>query len=130
MRMQIRLLRVCLLGVALVLVLEGRRTSAGEVQYDAMLRRDPFTPLIGPNGVLLRSFDPSGYQLEGIIYDQVDGSLALINGEFYGEGEKVKRAVIKKIHTDRVTITENNEEIILWLNPETQTGGEKNAKKK
>ncbi|MBI3306217.1 MAG: hypothetical protein HYZ84_00220 [Candidatus Omnitrophica bacterium] len=129
MRIKYRLLFACLLLLALAFVGGGRKVSAVEAQYDALEKRDPFVPLIGRGGVLLHVFDPSGYQIEGIIYDQIDGSLALINGEFYREGEKVKEAVVKKIHTDRVIIAETNDEITLWLNPDTQNGGNSNAKK-
>ena len=95
MKIHLRLLLTSLVMIGLV-VLSSHRGSAAEIVYESTGHRDPFVPLIGPGGVILRSFDPSGYQVEGIIYDQIDGSLALINGEFYKEGEKVKTATVKK----------------------------------
>ena len=124
-----RLLLICLLWLMLALAAGAHKASA-EVQYDALHRRDPFVPLIGTDGKLMLTFDPTGYQVEGIIYDQVEGSLALINGEFYSEGEKVKDAVVKKIRTDRVILAESDQEITLWLNPDTQNGGNHETGKK
>lgn len=50
--------------------------SVAEVTYDSGNRRDPFVPLEGVDGMYQGS--PSGFVLEGIIYDPTGGLLRLL----------------------------------------------------
>ena len=94
------------------------------VKYESGERRDPFTPLIGPGGMVLQEFNPNDLKVEGIIYDPLKGSLALINGEFYKKGDVLKEITITKILKDRVVVTKDNEEKVLWIRDESEQQGE------
>ncbi len=91
---------------------------AAEIRYDNGGRRDPFTPLIGPNGALTYKFNPTDLNIEGIIYDPRGTSLVLLNGEFYKEGQTVKNATVISIFKDRVLLRQEDEEKTIWLRDE------------
>jgi hypothetical protein len=92
---------------------------ADEIRYDSGNRRDPFVPLIGPGGALILKFNPGDLNIEGIIYDpKGTGSLVLVNGEFYKEGQTVNNSTIVSIFKDRVVFSQDNEEKILWIRDE------------
>lgn len=110
--------------VALILGLYFSPASAEKIQYESGNRRDPFFPLISADGVIVKTTDFSGYHVEGIIYDQREGSMALVNGEYYREGENVRGAILKKVHKDRVILVEEDEEVTLWLNLDTKEEGD------
>ncbi|PIQ89011.1 MAG: hypothetical protein COV72_05050 [Candidatus Omnitrophica bacterium CG11_big_fil_rev_8_21_14_0_20_42_13] len=80
--------------------------------YKAQGKRDPFIPLVTPEG-LIRSFedeaDKSGFYLEGIIYDYSGESLAIINGEIVKKGEIVAGMEILDIEKDKVVVLQNGE---------------------
>ena len=95
--------------------------SAGEIQYHSADRRDPFIPLIGPDGSLrygALSFKSGEFKVEGIIYDPVEGSYALINGQFLKEGDQINNAQVVSILRDRVILSVNNEQQVIWLREE------------
>lgn len=94
------------------------------INYDKAERRDPFTPLIGPGGTILQGFNPNDLKVEGIIYDPNRGSLALINGEFYKRGDTLKDIIVTQIYKDRVVITKEGEEKILWIREDSEQQGE------
>ena len=101
---------------------------AEEVRYDSGNRRDPFIPLVGPEGIVKQVFNPSGLNVEGIIFDPLHGSLALVNGEFYREKDKVGQATLVGIYKDHVVLQQEEERKTLWLR-EDDNGGKKNDKK-
>lgn len=105
-----------LLVISLFYVME---LSADEIRYDSGGRRDPFIPLVGPGGVVKYGFKSAGqFKVEGIIYDPVEGSYALINGEFLKEGDPVGNAQLISILKDRVVLSVNKDEQVLWLREE------------
>ena len=111
--------------MAVVLMTCSQRSIlADEITYDSHNRRDPFAPLIGPDGVSRVSFDTHDFLIEGIIHDPTAESLVLINGEFYKEGETVGDAVVLQILKDRVILKQDGEEKTLWIVEETEKGGE------
>ena len=92
---------------------------AEEVRYDSGARRDPMIPLVGPDGIVSVKFNPDDLNIEGIIFDMNRaGSLVLINGEFYKEGESVKNSTIITIMKDRVILRQDDEEKSLWIRDE------------
>ncbi|MCM8775419.1 MAG: hypothetical protein NC930_03600 [Candidatus Omnitrophica bacterium] len=118
--------KTCIFVLALMgLVISGgllfiSQSQARGVSYDSGGRRDPMIPLIGPDGVLIRAIDSSSYVVEGIIMDPKEGSLALINGEFYRTGDKIRDVILKKIYEDHVILApEEGEDIVLWIDSET-----------
>jgi hypothetical protein len=102
---------------------------AQEVRYDRGERRDPFIPLIGPEGFVdARKFDTSDLNIEGIIHDPKGESLVLINGEFYKEGDDVKGANVISIFQDRIILGQSDEQKTIWIREEIVSGEEvKNA---
>lgn len=94
---------------------------AEEIVYQHGERRDPFVPLVGPDGVLMKKIPTSDLIVEGIIYDPVEGSMALINGELYKPGDSINQAVIIRIHKDSVILSQEDEEKTIWLREELLT---------
>ncbi len=78
-------------------------------------------PLIGPGGEIKKGFNASGLNIEGIIFDPSSGSLVLINGEFYREGDTVSGANVITIFRDRVVLAQDDEEKIIWIREEIVT---------
>lgn len=97
-----------------------KMSPAKMLDYSGGGRRDPFVPLVTKDGQILKAIDKSEFNIEGIIYDPDDVSLALINGEFYKEGDEVKGATIVEIAQDYVVINRDDEDITIWLNQEFQ----------
>ncbi|HDZ77577.1 MAG TPA: hypothetical protein ENH41_05795 [Candidatus Omnitrophica bacterium] len=83
-----------------------------ELTYDSLGYRDPMMPLVTTSG-LIRDFGPastsSDSHLEGIIYDQNDNSLAIIDGEIVEVGDVVGGMRILEIQEDRVIIQKDGE---------------------
>lgn len=88
---------------------------ADKYTYTSQERRDPFVPLITPEGYLLNlePEDDSKIRLEGIIYDSKGDSMAIINGALIKVGESVGDVVVAKIESDSVTVIKDNENIEL-----------------
>lgn len=98
---------------------------ADEIRYDSGGRRDPFIPLIGEGGAIRKGLDPKGLVVEGIIIDPNEGSMALINGELYKEGDHVQNANLIHIFHDRVILAQEDEEKTLWIREEIAEGRKK-----
>lgn len=97
---------------------------ADEIKYDSGNRRDPFIPLVGPGGVVTMKFNPGDLNIEGIIFDsRRTGSLVLVNGDFYKEGQTVGKATIMSIFKDRVVLRQDDEEKVLWMREEVVPAG-------
>lgn len=100
-------------------------TNADPILYESGDRRDPFIPLIGPGG-LKAPKATSDFQVEGIIFDPQQGSLVLINGEFYKQGQSVGEATVISVLKDRVVLSQDDTEKTLWIREEIlQPKGEK-----
>ena len=104
--------------VAGILTMASTPLRAEEIHYDSGNRRDPFVPLIGPGGLLSVQSAPVDFHVEGIIYDPPNGSLVLIDGEFYKEGDTVKNAAIVSIFEDRIILHQSDATKTLWLREE------------
>ena len=94
--------------------------SAEEIKYDSGGRRNPFIPLVTPEGAVTASGQKKTgeFKVEGIIFDPSGGSFALINGKFYKEGERIENAQIITIFKDRVILSVNDAEKVIWLREE------------
>jgi len=73
--------------------------------YDAKGRRDPFIPLVTPDGRIVKlekEETASGILLEGIIYDKHGLSCAIVNGEVVKVSDKVGDYQVLKIEKNKV----------------------------
>jgi hypothetical protein len=95
--------------------------SAG---YEAKGTRNPFIPLISPEGKLMsvwlkdKSSASQGSQelsVEGIIYDKFGLSYAMVNGEVVKVGDSISGYYVLKIENKKIVFIKDNQqkEIIL-----------------
>ncbi len=91
-------------------------------KYDAKSRRDPFIPLISETGGYASdAYEASAIEdirLEGIVWDDAKGSIAIINGEIAKEGDSLGSLKILKINKDSVIFDVNGESLKIELNKE------------
>ena len=114
---------LCLFVVASCLPLPP--SYAAEIVYNPGDQRDPMIPLVGPDGLRAGKQSFSGdLVVEGIILDEQEGSLVLINGEFYKQGDRVQDANIISIFKDRVILSQEDEEKTLWIREEIVSSGD------
>ncbi|MBU0759341.1 MAG: general secretion pathway protein GspB [Candidatus Omnitrophica bacterium] len=111
-----------MLTVFLVLLIAGMAPSAfaeEEFTYGAKGKRDPFVPLVSEGGVYVSdAYGISGIKdirLEGIVWDEAKGSIAIINGEIVREGQKVGAAEVLRIENNAVVFDIDGEEKRLEL---------------
>jgi hypothetical protein len=91
--------------------------------YDAKGKRDPFIPLVTPDGRLLKLGQEEGISelsLEGIFYDQAGGSYLIVNGEVVRVGEKIGDYQVLKIEKKKATFLKNGEPIEVKLKGEEE----------
>ncbi|MDD3983415.1 MAG: hypothetical protein WC583_05920 [Candidatus Omnitrophota bacterium] len=75
-------------------------------------KRDPFIPLVTPEGRLIQSAAAPGegeVRLEGLIYDDNGPSLAVLNGAVAGVGDSVRGYRVIKITENKVTLMKDGE---------------------
>lgn len=79
---------------------------AQEFVYDSKGKRDPFIPLVTPEGRLLKldkqEPSPGALTIEGIIYDKHGRSFAIVNTAVVGIGDPVGEYQVLKIQEDKV----------------------------
>ena len=89
--------------------------------YDAKGKRNPFVPIVTPDGRFLRLEQqdaPQGLLLEGIIYDEHGRSFAVVNGAVLGIGDSVGDYQVLKIQATRVTFIKDGEPLEVELRKE------------
>ncbi len=91
--------------------------GAQEITYDAGERRDPFVPLNAADSAFGNTVS-SGVRIEGIIYDPIGRSMAILNGKSYQVGDAVGEARVVKIQKDHVVISAAGEEKTLLMREE------------
>ena len=90
-----------------------------QFKYEAASRRDPFIPLVTPDGRLLKldvaEESKSTLVLEGIIYDKNGISYAIVNGNVVKIGDRVADHQVLKIEANKVIFIKEGQtqEIIL-----------------
>jgi len=86
--------------------------------YDAAGKRDPFIPLVTPDGRLL-DLDmekvKGALNVEGIIYDKNGVSYAIINGAVMTIGDSVDGSRLLKIEEDKVILIKDGDQFQLEL---------------
>ncbi len=80
--------------------------------YDAQSKRNPFIPLLTPDGRFLnleQALVPEGLSLEGIIYDKYGRSYAVVNGAVVAVGDTVGDYQVLKVEQSRVIFIKDGE---------------------
>jgi len=115
----------CKLAVAVLIicVIVGSEIFAEEeFRYNPKGKRDPFIPLISESGGYASdAYEASAAEdirLEGIVWDEVKGSIAIINGEIVKEGDAMGSIKILKINKDSVIFDVGGENVKIGLNKE------------
>jgi len=97
--------RVTLLFSALCLAFLACCFAQEQFLYNAKGKRDPFIPLVTPDGRLLKLEQEEGVAgllLEGIIYDKNGTSCAIVNSEIVRIGDKAGEFQVLKIEEKKV----------------------------
>ena len=92
-----------------------------EFLYDAKGKRDPFIPLVTPDGRLLKlehEGGVAGLSLEGIIYDKNGTSCAIVNSEIIRIGDKVGEYQVLKIEEKKVIFIKEGQIVEVELKKE------------
>ena len=92
-----------------------------ELAYDAQGKRNPFIPLVTPEGRLLKldkeqDTTQQGLAVEGIIYDKLGRSFAIVNATVVGIGDLVGDFQVLKILENKVIFIRNGEALEVELN--------------
>ena len=95
-----------------------------EFTYNAKGKRNPFIPLVTPEGRLLKldkeenTANKQGLAIEGIIYDKLGRSFAIVNAGVVGVGDKVGDFQVLKIMEHKVIFIRDGEPLEVELNKE------------
>lgn len=112
--------------------------SAQTGAYDAEGKRNPFIPLVGEDGRLLRlsgsvadatsAGDTSGsvpasveLRVEGVAVDPNGGSFAVVNDEIVKQGDMVGGHTVSVIAADRVIFEKNGDRVEIIVHKEEGT---------
>ncbi len=95
----------------------------GEFVYDAKGRRNPFIPLVTPEGRLLKldkqeAAASGGIAIEGIIYDKLGRCFAIVNASVVGIGDTVGDYQVLKIFENKVVFIKDGQPLEVELTKE------------
>jgi len=111
-----------LLPVICIMLIYSIGFAQGEFKYDAKGKRNPFIPLITPDGRLISNLEKkegaAGLSLEGIIYDKGGLSYAIVNGVVVKISDKVGDYQVLKIEEKRVIFIKEGEPLEVELKKE------------
>lgn len=81
-----------------------------EFMYDNADERDPFISLIAGDVKFadMKDIEVGNLALEGIIFDPLQGSFAIINGEVYRVADFVSGFEIKEVAEDHIKVQKND----------------------
>jgi len=89
--------------------------------YDAKGERNPFMPLVTPEGRFIKikpRLATGGLELEGIIYDKISMSYAVVNGLVVKVGDFVGDYQVLKIEEKKVVFIKEGQPFEVELNKE------------
>jgi len=94
-----------------------------EFVYDAKAKRNPFIPLVTPEGRLLKldkndAASSGGLAIEGIIYDKFGRSFAIVNTAVVGIGDSVGDYRVLRILENKVIFIKDGEPLEVELTKE------------
>lgn len=88
-------------------------------KYDAKAKRDPFVPLVSEDGIYASDVygitSIKDIRLEGIVWDEAKGSIAIINGEIVREDQEIGIVKVLKIEKDAVVFDLGGQEVRVEL---------------
>ena len=117
-----RLFKLFLFCVVLAIIGDITVFAEEGFNYNAKGKRDPFIPLVSESGGYASdAYEASAAEdirLEGIVWDDVKGSIAIINGEIAKEGDSLGTMKILKINKDSVIFGVGGENVKIELNKE------------
>lgn len=96
----------------------------GKFIYDARGRRNPFIPLVTPEGRLLKldkedTASSGGLVIEGVIYDKFGRSFAIVNTEVVGIGDSVGDYQVLKIFENKVVFIKDGQPLEVEITTNT-----------
>lgn len=115
--------RKLLITFLLCLIISPLATARGEFVYEDKGKRNPFIPLVTPEGRLLKldrqdTVSAQGLTIEGIIYDKQGRSFAIVNAEVVGIGDSVGDYQVLKIFENKVVFIKDGEPLEVELTKE------------
>jgi len=95
------------IALFLFLIFTAIAFCEGDFVYESKGKRNPFIPLVTPEGRLLKldkqeATTVDGLAIEGIIYDQFGRSFAIVNTNVVGIGDIVGDYQVLKIQDNKV----------------------------
>jgi hypothetical protein len=84
-----------------------------EFSYNSKGKRDPFIPWKQSGGDLALDRSPADFNIEGIIFDPVRGSFAVVNGAVVKEGAEVNGYKVVKIDRNGLVLSRKDQSIRL-----------------
>lgn len=111
------------LGLSLVFSFWAQSFSQEEFKYDAEKERNPFMPLVTPDGRLLTLQQAPVVKklaLQGITFDQGGLSFCVINGEVARVGDQIENYRVIKIEKEKVILSKEGETIEMELRKEDE----------
>ena len=108
------------LCLTVILTLANQYSYAAEerIIYDSKNKRDPFIPLVGKGMRLLVPQEAKSIEniiLEGIVFDPEQGSLVIINGEIFKEGDSIGGFILSKVTRKSVILTKDEKDYTIIL---------------
>ena len=108
--------------LVLILSVASVAFAEGAYEYDSKGKLDPFVPLISESGAYVSdAYAITGIKdvrLEGIVWDDAKGSVAIINGEIVEEGQEIGSVKVLEIKNDSVIFDVGGEEVKVELRSE------------
>ncbi|HNX82130.1 MAG TPA: hypothetical protein PKL77_08310 [Candidatus Omnitrophota bacterium] len=107
--------------IACVIMPLAALAASDDGMYDAKGKRNPFIPLVTPDGRLMNIQDEeaaSAVNLEGIIFDKKGLSYAIVNGEVVKVGNTVGEYQVLKIEEKKVTFIKEGQPLEIELKKE------------
>ncbi|MCX5695131.1 MAG: hypothetical protein NTW18_00495 [Candidatus Omnitrophica bacterium] len=105
--------KICIFTL-IFLVSFGACLAQSEFVYQAKGKRNPFIPLVGKDGRLMKldkeeDKEKSGLLVDGIIYDKQGISYALVSGKVVGIGDYAGEYRVLKIENDKVVFLKDDQ---------------------
>lgn len=115
------LLTAAAIALSFSLIIYSNSFAEDDFLYNSKGRRNPFIPLVTPDGRILRldtQDSESGLNLEGIIYDANSESYAIINSMIVRKGDFVGGYQIIDIQENKIIISKDNQNSEIELKKE------------